>query len=173
MSTSTGHQAARPVLDRLANLCLVAAILFLVMTAGLIVLQVVCRNFLDMGLPWADELARFSGVSLVYLAVPALALRGRHISVDLVPNALPQLPRRIVLAVNEIAVFAFCALTLYGFHGFLERAAKFTTSAMSMPNWIFYAPPLIGIALLAVVSLARFADCLSGRMPETGGSPRP
>ncbi|WP_018698472.1 TRAP transporter small permease [Amorphus coralli] len=173
MSTRTGRQAARTLLDRLATLCLIAAIVFLAMTAGLIVLQVVCRNFFDMGLPWADELARFSGVSLVYLAVPTLALRGRHISVDLVPNALPRLPRRVVLAVNELAVFAFCALTLYGFHGFLERAAKFTTSAMGMPNWIFYAPPLIGIVLLSAASIARFIDCVSGRMPEIGGSAQP
>jgi C4-dicarboxylate transporter DctQ subunit len=68
-------------IDAAARLCLVAAILSLALLSGLIVLQVGARNFFDMGMPWADELARYCGVALVYLCVPILAMRGQHVAV--------------------------------------------------------------------------------------------
>jgi TRAP-type C4-dicarboxylate transport system permease small subunit len=130
------------------------------------VLQVVCRNGFDLGLPWADELARFCGVSLVYLAVPLLGLRGDLIAVDMLVKAVGGRTRQAICVLNELAVFGFCAVTLYGFQAFLARAAKFSTAAMNMPNWIFYAPALAGVALLAVVSILRLVLILSGPGPS-------
>ncbi len=73
------------------------------------------------------------------------------------------------MALNEIVVFAFCALTLWTpSRAFSPGRPSSRPPAMNMPNWIFYAPPLIGILLLAVVSAARLAALARGKPVEDG-----
>ena len=75
----------------LAGLCRaferVAMLLLAVMTV-FIVVQVTARNVFALGLPWAEELARYAGLGVVYLAVPLLLLQDKHIKVDLLLNRL-------------------------------------------------------------------------------------
>jgi TRAP-type C4-dicarboxylate transport system permease small subunit len=160
---ATGRVAA--AIDAAARLCLVAAILSLALLSGLIVLQVGARNFFDMGMPWADELARYCGVALVYLCVPILAMRGQHVAVDMVPALLPPRVRRVALIGGELCTLAFAALVLWGLQSFLVRAGKFTTPALGIPNWVFYAPAAIGILLLLLVTIGRIAILVHGGTP--------
>jgi TRAP-type C4-dicarboxylate transport system permease small subunit len=39
----------------------------------------------NAGLPWAEELARYCGLGVVYLTVPLLLLHDKHIKVELLP----------------------------------------------------------------------------------------
>ncbi|QDL93938.1 TRAP transporter small permease (plasmid) [Paroceanicella profunda] len=142
-------------------------LLFLI--TALIVLQVVARNLFNLGLPWADEGARFCGIALVYLCVPWLALRGRHIAVDLVSARLTGGWRRGLMALTELAVLGFAGIVLHGFSAFLERAAKFATPAMGMPNSIFYAPAVAGFVMLGLIALARLLTLLAGGAVEESG----
>lgn len=135
--------------------CRFAGVLALAAMSILVVLQIAGRNFFDLGLPWADELARFACVALVFLCVPSLAIRGQMVAVDLLKMALPDRSGRYLSVLVDLAVLTFAALTLYGFHSFLGRAGKFTTPATGMSNWIFYAPALAGFGLLALISIAR------------------
>jgi TRAP-type C4-dicarboxylate transport system permease small subunit len=149
--------AAGRALGFVARACRTAAILLLALMSVLVITQVIGRNAFDLGMPWADELARFCGISLVFLAAPLLALRGQHIAVDIVPLMLPPRARRAVAAVAELSILIFCAFTLYGFYAFLSRAGKFATPAIGIPNWLFYAPALTGFVLLALVTIPRLA----------------
>ncbi|MBI1179635.1 MAG: TRAP transporter small permease subunit [Alphaproteobacteria bacterium] len=136
--------------------------------AVLVVAQVVARNALDLGLPAADELARYACIALVYLAVPSLALRGQHVAVDILVQAAPRRLRRPLRAATEVAVLAFCAISLYALAAFLARAGKFTTPALGMPNTLFYAPAAVGFALLAAVTLARLLRLILGPSSDEG-----
>ena len=64
---------SRAIFARLARLGLSFSIFLLALIAALVVLQVAARNLFDLGLPWADELARFCAIGLV--------LRGRVVCV--------------------------------------------------------------------------------------------
>lgn len=152
-------------LETVALACRTIAMLFLALLSVLIVAQVVGRNVFDLGMPWADELARVSGIALVFLCVPLLALRGRHVAVDMVPMLLPPRARRVFLFATEVMVLAFCVLALYGLQAFLPRAGKFATPAMGISNWLVYAPAVIGFALMAIVTLLRLATLLRGEEP--------
>lgn len=157
-----------------AGACRVVAALLLALLAVLVVGGVAARNLFDLGLPWVDELARFCGIALVYLTVPMLALRGQHVAVDMLPKALPPVPRLWMEKVAELAMLAFCALFLFALHLFLARAGKFETPALGMSNWLFYAPPVIGFALLALAALARLAGAVPAGAPagaEDGDTP--
>jgi TRAP-type C4-dicarboxylate transport system permease small subunit len=77
----------------------VAMLLLAVMTAFILV-QVTARNVFALGLPWAEELARYAGLGVVYLAVPLLLLRDKHIKVDLLLNRLHGRAARALNVVN-------------------------------------------------------------------------
>lgn len=162
MSNATASPAGGRILASASVLCRTAAILFLALMSVLIVAQVVGRNLFDVGMPWADELSRFSGVALVFLCVPILALRGQHVAIDMVPMMLPSAGRRACALVVEAMVLAFAAFVLWGLYAFLGRAWKFATPTLGIPNWVYYTPAVIGFALLALITVARLAVLLRG-----------
>ncbi len=139
----------------------VAMALLVVMTAFIIV-QVVARNVLALGFPWAEELARYAGLGVVYLTIPLLLLDDRHVKVDILLKLTRGLPARMVATLNELLVVAFCLASLYGGWRFLQRAAQFSTAALGIPNWLYYTPAAIGMVMLTVVAFARLARILRG-----------
>lgn len=136
-----------------------AMVLLGVMTAFLVI-QVVGRNVFNAGLPWAEELARYAGLGVVYLAVPLLLLRDKHIKVELLEAGLTGHPARALKLVNEILVFIFCLFFLFGGWQFMKRASQFSTAALGIPNWLYYLPAAVGMVLLTLVAATRVARLL-------------
>lgn len=131
------------------------AIIMLLLTTTLVVLQVAARNALQLGLPWADELARYGGLGIVYLAVPLLLLNNGHIAVDIVSSRLRGRVGYVAQIVNELIVLGFCAVFLWGGYLFLLKAGRFSTPALRLPNLVFYLPIMLGMALFTLVAVLR------------------
>jgi TRAP-type C4-dicarboxylate transport system permease small subunit len=131
------------------------AMLLLVAMTALIVIQVVGRNVFNTGLSWAEELARYCGLGVVYLTVPLLLLHDKHIKVELLPARLGGGSKRALELVNELLVLAFCLVFLTAGWMFLKRAAQFSTAAMGIPNWLYYLPAAVGMVLLTLVAASR------------------
>ena len=165
--TRSSANIASRLLSRLCETCMALAIALLAMVAILVVAQVVARNGFDLGLPWADELARFGGLALVFLSIPLLALRGQHVAVDLVPQLIGGRSQVVMAIVTEAGIFLFCAISLYGMYSYLSRAGKFATPAMGMSNWLFYAPAAIGLVLFACVAVLRLSRLVTTATPAT------
>jgi len=132
----------------------IAMALLGLMTA-FIVLQVVGRNFFAAGLPWAEELARYAGLGVVYFTVPLLLLRDRHIKVDMFVLRARGATARTLAIVNEVLVLAFCLLFLWGGWRFIARASQFSTAALGIPNWLYYLPAAVGMLMLTLVASQR------------------
>jgi TRAP-type transport system small permease protein len=143
----------------------IAMLLLGVMTA-FIVIQVTGRNVFDAGLPWAEELARYAGLGVVFLAVPLLLLRDRHVKVDMLLSRARGPAARVLHVVNELVILAFCLLFLWGGWRFLARASQFSTAALGIPNWLYYLPAAIGMVMFSVVSLRRLARVARGGPPS-------
>jgi TRAP-type C4-dicarboxylate transport system permease small subunit len=161
MNETAGMPGGR-LLATISRACLNLGILLLAMMSILIVAQVLGRNLFDLGMPWADELSRFCGVALVFLGVPLLALRGSHVAVDMVPTMLPPAGRRACALIVEIMVLAFGAISVWSIYAFLSRAWKFATPTLGIPNWVYYTPAAIALALLTIITVARIAALLRG-----------
>lgn len=132
------------------------AIFMLLLTTGLIALQIIARNFFEKGLPWVDELARYGGLGIVFLAVPLLLLNNSHISVDLVSSRLKGRSARVLGVLSESIVLLFCVFFLVGGYEFLKSAGRFVTPAMRWPNLLFYLPAMVGILFFTIVAIRRF-----------------
>ena len=157
------HEKGRAFLARLTRLGILCGVALLALMACLVVLQVAARNFFDLGLPWADELARFSSIGLVFLGVPCLAGRQVLIAVTMLPDACPPKVRGWMSFASDIATLIFAAFLLQSFAEYLPRAGKFLTPAMQVSNWVYYSLALVGHAVLALVALDRVIAALSGR----------
>lgn len=163
MNTSTTAPAGG-LLHWLALACEWAeriAMLMLMLMTALIILQVAGRNLLDVGWPWAEELARYAGLALVYMTAPLLLLRNKHILVDLVSSRIKGVPGKLLQITNELLILLFCVLFLWGGWAFIQKAGKFTTPALGMPNTLYYLPALLGMVLLALVSLSRLVQLMT------------
>lgn len=151
---------AAGVLPRLCRLFEAVAMILLAVMTVFIVVQVTARNLFATGLPWAEELARYAGLGVVYLAVPLLLLHDKHIKVDLLLGKLRGGAARALHLVNELIVLAFALVFLWGGWLFLQRAARFSTAALGIPNWLYYLPAAVGMLLFTLVALQRVGRAL-------------
>lgn len=156
MQPDVTRASSRDLPERIARAAEQVAIAMLLVMTALVVLQVVARDIFHLGLAWADELARYSGLALVYLTAPLLLLENRHVAVDLLVTRLGGRARRLADLVIELLALAFCLLFLWGGWAFMQRAGRFATPALGMPNLLFYLPVMIGVGLLLAASVVRF-----------------
>jgi TRAP-type transport system small permease protein len=162
--------------ERMAGWAEAIAMAALLAMAALVVLQVIARDGFHLGFAWADELARYAGLTIVYLTAPLLLLNNKHVLVDILVNALPHRLRAAVDCLNEVLMVLFCAVFLWGGSVFMQRAGKFSTPALGLPNLVFYAPVMLGMVLLFAASLIRLARHVTrlrrgDLSPQQGGGP--
>ena len=138
-------------LENVAIACLLVMALF-------IIIAVFARNFMNLGLPWAEEIARFCNVALVFLAAPLLLVTRIHISVDFFVLMLPNRWQRRAERLALVVVAAFTAVFLFAGWVFIGGAWKFATPSLGIPNWLFYLPVFLGVALMGVVALRAIFD---------------
>lgn len=129
------------------------AIACLLLMTAFITLAVLARNVLAIGLPWAEELARYCSVSLVFLAAPVLLADRAHIAVDFAVGSLPPAVRDVAARVALGLVALFCAIFLVAGWQFIAGAWRFATPALGIPNWLFYAPVFLGVLLMGCVAV--------------------
>ena len=143
----------------------VAALMLLAVTT-LVMIQVFARELFNDGAPWADELARWCGLGLIFLAVPLLLARDGHVRVDMFLNLMPRAPRRVADLLIEALNVAFCVLYLVSGWFFMQRAGKFASPALAIPNLVYYLPAAIGMALMLLAALDRLLLACTGRLPR-------
>lgn len=132
----------------------------LLLITVLIVVQVLARNLWNVGLPQAEEAARFAGVLAVYFTAPLLALHGQHVAVDVFTNMMPRAPRLACFVLAEASTLAFACLTIWGGWLYLDRGWKFRTPALGIQNIWLFGPVILCFALLIVIALWRIGAVL-------------
>jgi len=128
----------------------------------LVLIQIAGRDLFGSGWPWADELARYSGLGLVYLMIPLLLLRDGHVKVDMLSSRFTGKAAYVLHVFNELLVVLFCGLFLWGGWSFMQRASKFSTPSLGIPNWLYYLPAAIGMLFFGLVALRRLMRALKG-----------
>ncbi|MFM1987458.1 MAG: hypothetical protein RJA99_415 [Pseudomonadota bacterium] len=143
------------LLDAACRVGEAVAMAMLAVVTAMILLQVVGRELLASGMPWADEIARLGGLGLIFLTAPLLLARDLHVKVDYFANLLPASAQGGLRRLVDLLTVLFCGLFLVAGWFFLQRAGRFSTPALSLPNLAFYTPAIVGVALLALVAVHR------------------
>lgn len=144
----------------------------LLMLLGALVLlasgQILLRNLLSMGLPWADGLVRLIVLWLALLGAIAASRDHRHIAINLADRYLP---KQIMMPVNFV-VHAFTALVA-GFMAWYSASFVLDSRAFGdvllggWPAWWFQAILPVGFALIAY----RYALRAAGQLGAGGAQP--
>lgn len=137
------------VLERCAE---AAAVLLLLASAVIALLQVFSRYVLGDAMAWPEEAVRYLFVWFVFLGAAMVTRRGEHITIDLVQRALPAALRRWHAAFSRcISVAASCFLIVYGWQ--LTRLATFVSPALEWPHTYLYLAVPVGAALALLLKL--------------------
>ena len=151
----------RATIQWLCRLAEAIAIVALIAASALIMLQIVAREVFVAGVSWADELARYAGLTVIFMGVPALLARDEHVKVDMFLNMMRPRARHFVSVTNDLLMVVFGAMFLVAGWQFMQRAARFATPALGMPNLIFYLPAIIGMTLMLLVAIDRAVAALT------------
>ncbi|MDP2790252.1 MAG: TRAP transporter small permease [Rectinemataceae bacterium] len=142
----------RVVSDVFENL----SVVFLTTLCLSVFTQIIMRNFFSAGSVVLEEFARFSLVSLVFLMIPVLSLRNQHIIVDFLLNRLPAPVRRLFDLVIQVFCMACSVFLIIAISNIMKRNYNVKTAALRMPNWLFYMPVALGLALNVIAALDSF-----------------
>ncbi len=154
------------MLERLAAGSAIAGGLVLLAIAGLTGLNVLLY-LADVAVPGRlgvlrgyEDLVRLFVSAAVPLLFPWCELRRGHVAVDLLADHLPAVLRRLLGRIGRLASGAIALFLLYWMvQGMLEtRADGRVASVLGWPEWPFYLPGLVGLALWAAVALAGWRD---------------
>ena len=151
----------RATIQWLCRMAEAIAIVALIAATALIMLQIVAREIFVAGVSWADELARYAGLTVVFMGVPALLARDEHVKVDMFLNMMRPRARHFVSVTNDVLMVVFGAMFLVAGWQFMQRAARFATPALGMPNLIFYLPAIVGMTLMLLVAIDRAVAALT------------
>lgn len=147
------------------------AMLMLVVATAAILVEVLARGLFNLGLPAVGELARYAGLGLIFLTVPLLLARGEHVRVDMLLQLSRGRLRQALDLLNDLATLAFCVLFLVSCWWFMQRAGRFATPALGLPNLVYYAPAIAGMVLTTLVALDRVLGLLAGRSAPVDPAP--
>lgn len=98
----------------LCRMAEVIAIVALIAVTALIMVQIAAREIFNVGLSWADELARYAGLTVIFMGVPTLLARDEHVKVDMFLNMMPARRRHFFNITNDALMVVFAAMFQIG-----------------------------------------------------------
>lgn len=130
---------------------LLAIILFFVMVI-LVAGQVILRFVFQAGFSWAEELARYLFVWVIYFCISYASRNSRHIKLSVVLNLFPDTGKKVLMLISDIMFLVF-SLALFLFCWSLTRSTSYYGDmALTIPVSmnILYGSGLIGFLLNSI-----------------------
>ena len=141
-----------------AAFAFLAALLLFAMVA-LTTADIIMRNTLRVGFPWANEVTEYALYLTTLLTAPWLLRRGQHVRIDM---ALALVPPRVAwlmeAAADLLGLAASLVLIWYGTIMTVQsaRLSSLTIKNLVFPEWWLLAPLPVCFALLALEFVLRF-----------------
>ena len=147
-----------------ASLAWIAALLLLAMVA-LTTADIILRNTLRTGFPWANEVTEYALYLTTLLTAPWLLRRGQHVRIDMVLVIVPpRIAWLLEAAADVIGLAASLVLVWYGTIMTLQsaRLGSLTIKNLVFPEWWLLAPLPVCFVLLALEFVLRFHRLIGG-----------
>ncbi|MGH6666025.1 MAG: TRAP transporter small permease [Pseudolabrys sp.] len=138
-----------------------AIVLVLMAALALLIIAGAAFRYLGNALSWYDELASIGLVWLTYYGSALAALRGAHIGVPGLVNALPPKARVVVTIFSEaVVIFFFVLLAIYGTEVLYILSGEHLVSMPSVPTQLTQSAIPIGAVLFIIAELLRLPEVL-------------
>lgn len=137
---------------------LAVAAMFLV-----VIYQVFMRDVLTRPPTWADELARYLYIWMVFLGAALVSRRGQQVRMDYLPTRLSGRPRLLLLLLHEIGAIAFLLYALKSSVQFFQFFHRIPSPGMEMPSGYLVAVVPVACVLMILHHLGHAAALLRSR----------
>lgn len=104
---------------------------------------------------WAEELARYSYVWMVFLAAIFVTAEHSHVTVTLADDRLSQRFRRMWEGLVAFLVAAACFVIAFGSFSWLQEVAGGSSAALGLPSEIYYGVVWGAFILMGLYSVIR------------------
>ena len=111
-----------------------------------------CRFTNILIIPWAEELARYCMIWILFLGASAAAKKGEHFCVTAFTMLLPQKIQKILVVVRMLLmtgftlfVCRFCIVILQN-----QMMMGQVTPSLKIPMWVMYTAVLVGGVLMLI-----------------------
>lgn len=129
------------------------------MTA-IVFIQVVMRYVFNSAFPWAEEIARYLFIWIIYLGISYSCRTRRHVRVTFVINRFNETARRVIILFGDLLFFIYCLfIVIYGVRLNINTH-KLQQYAMSirLPLVFLYSSVVVGAFLSAVRLVQNMAN---------------
>jgi TRAP-type C4-dicarboxylate transport system permease small subunit len=127
--------------------------LLVILLGGMILLasaQIVLRNFLDIGLPWGDELLRMLVLWLAVAGAIAASRSDKHISIAVLDRFLPANLKKLVQLLVHLFTAGVCAVVAWYSLQFVLTSREYGDLILgNVPAWWLQAVLPLGFVLIA------------------------
>ncbi len=125
---------------------------------------IVARYFLELGITWTEELARYIMIWAALLAISCGAHRREHIGLIFILNALSPRPRRVLqVMIDCLGIAFFLFLLVYGIRMTIDGTSQFAMIfGMTMVVPFAAVPVSAGLTALQIFLVA----IRSPKLPE-------
>ena len=119
--------------------------------------QVVMRYMFNNSLAWSEELARYIFVWQVWLAVPYAVIKGRHIRLELLPDAVGPKMKFVLDMLFFFVSAGFFLFLSYESVSVVKGVIRMgqVTPVIQIPKWICYLSVPVG-SILAVFRFIQY-----------------
>ena len=140
------------LLKRLSNFEAYFLVVLLPSMCALVFYATFCRYFNFFIIPWAEELARYLMIWILFFGISAAAKRGEHFCVTVLTGLLPQPLQKVMNVIRMILMTGF-TLFVGRFCIFILRNQMMmnqVSPSLKWPMWTMYSAILIGCVLMLI-----------------------
>lgn len=120
------------------------------------------RYVLNDSLVWAEEIARYLFIWIVFLAAGLGVGRDIHIGLDVLPGMLGPGPRRLLLIANNVLVAAFLVFLIVSGIDLASFGRRASTLLLGVPMSYVYAAVPVSAAIMLLNLLPGTLRLLAG-----------
>ena len=129
--------------------------------------QIIMRSVFNVPMAGAEELTRYFLIALTFLVAALVTIEGGQIRMEEFQALLPERPRWLLQLAIEVSGIVLFSVLSYAAFTTIARNMSNQTATLEMPFWLFMAPLVLGMMLLALATLALFLGTLRrGRAEE-------
>lgn len=128
--------------------------------------EIAHRLLFTRGLNWVQELSIILAMTLYFFVYALIAKDREYIRVELFVRLLGPAGRRSLGVAIRLVILLFHGLLVWYAVKTARFAALFETPVLGWPEWVFYAPLVVGCADIVLTELVHLAWQLRGIDPD-------
>lgn len=155
--------------ESLGKACEIAITFILAWMTLVLVLHIVSRAIFDTGIPWTDEMARYTMIWLIFIGA-ALATKNKdQIRVTAIEEKFPSL-RRFLTISQQIITLAYLSVVIWASWRTLKIVHTQISANMNIPMSYIYVSITVGAILMVIFTINQLAIKNTSN-EEEGGNP--